>query len=434
MEAIVTQQPDLSSFVSYCEGLTIAFENESYGGTNYAWDFGVPGITTDVSSDFAPVYTFPAPGTYDVMLVVNPGWSCTDTSWGTFILNNEIEATFEPPPAQCIIGNSYDFTGDGIFPSSGTTFLWDFGPNATPATSTDQNPTGIVFSTPGPQNVSFQVFYDVCATSHNDVVLVAAPPSVNFGIADEIKCVPYTAEFVNLSTASTQIFSFWDFGDGTTSTDTHPVHVYTDVGVYDVTLTIWTTSGCIDTLTMFRPNLIEVFPRPTSQFSVTPPEANEYEADFFFTDESIDGVEQWFYFADGSFSPFDSVWHTYLEPGIYFPYQIVYNEFGCSDRSQEKIVVTPVMPVIVPNAFTPNGDSFNQIFQPVMYEDQVYELMIFNRWGEMVHYAKELNANWDGTYNGVLCEDGIYVWKIIYTSFKHDNIPVEVNGHVMLMK
>ena len=39
------------------------FENNSYGGSNYAWDFGVSGTATDVSGTFEPVFTYPTPGT-----------------------------------------------------------------------------------------------------------------------------------------------------------------------------------------------------------------------------------------------------------------------------------------------------------------------------------------------------------------------------------
>lgn len=434
LQADVVPQTDLSTFESYCQGLTVQFENGSYGGTTYLWDFGVPGITTDVSSDFAPTYTYPQPGTYEVMLVVNPGSPCTDTSWGTFILNNEIDAFFDPPPAQCVIGNSFDFNGQGTFPTTGTTFEWDFGPDATPSTSTDQNPTNIVFGNPGTKPITFTVNFDQCSTSYSNEVLVAFPPTINFTVPDELKCVPYTAQFTNLSTASTPIYSLWDFGDGTTSPDTHPTHVYDQVGVYDVNLTIWTTSGCIDTLEMFRPNLIEVFPRPTAQFSVTPYEQLEYGNEFFFTDESIDAVESWFYFADGSYTNQDSVYHTYSDPGVYLPWQIVYNQYGCYDKTFGELKVIPVMDIMVPNAFTPNGDSFNNRFQPVLFEDQQYELWIYNRWGEEIHYANEWNASWDGSYNGVIVPDGIYVWKIKYTSFKDNITPIMVQGHVTVIK
>lgn len=432
LEAELTQQNQLSTFVSYCQGLTIDFENTSWGGTNYLWDFGVPGTNSDQSTAFEPSYTFPQAGTYDVMLVVNPNWPCTDTSWGTFIINDEIEAFFEPPPVQCIIGNSYDFNGQGVFPATGTTFEWIFGSVASPMTDVVQNPTNIVYNTPGSHPVTYIVKFDQCATSYTADVEVAAPPAINFGIKDELKCAPYEAQLVNLSTASTPIYSLWDLGDGTTSTDTHPMNIY-DVGVYDISLTIWTDAGCIDTLTMDRPGLIEVFPRPTSLFDVSPPEANEYEANFYFMDQSTDAVQVSYQFGDGYTITADTTWHFYNEPGVYHPKQIVYNEFGCSDWSQQQITVTPVIPIIVPNAFTPNGDAYNNVWQPVLYEDQVIELFIFNRWGELIHHAHELNAGWDGSYQGVIAEDGVYTWKIIYHDFKTD-VPVTVQGHIVLMR
>ncbi|OIQ36616.1 MAG: hypothetical protein BM555_02325 [Crocinitomix sp. MedPE-SWsnd] len=432
LEAEITPQNELNTFVSFCQGLTIDFENESWGGENYLWDFGVDGINSDISAEFAPSYTYPGPGTYEVMMIVNPGWPCTDTAIGTYIVNNEIEASFEVPPVQCVIGNSYDFEGEGTFPAVGSTFEWTFD-NAVPGTSTDQDPTDIVFQSPGWHNVKFKVMFDQCVTQVSEMVQVAGPPTINFGIADELRCVPYTAEFVNLSQAATPIISLWNLGDGTTSTETHPTHVYDEVGTYTVSLTIWTETGCIDTLTMTRPNLIEVFPRPTAGFVVSPNEQNEYEANFFFEDESFDGVESWYNFGDGTTSSQDTTWHFYNEPGVYHPWQIVYNEHGCSDRAQAQLTVTPIIPIMVPNAFTPNGDSYNGVFQPVLYQDQVYELQIYNRWGELIHKSKEWNANWDGKYQGVLVKDDVYIWKVIYTDFKTE-VPVEVQGHVLLMK
>ena len=59
LAADLTPQSDLSTFESYCQGLTINFENESFGGNSWHWDFGVDGIGSDVSSSFEPEYTFP---------------------------------------------------------------------------------------------------------------------------------------------------------------------------------------------------------------------------------------------------------------------------------------------------------------------------------------------------------------------------------------
>lgn len=437
LEAEMVPQLELATFISYCQGLEIEFENESYGGDTYKWDFGVPGTDTDISFEYEPTYTFPEPGTYIVMLIVNPGQPCTDTAFETFIVENEISAEFLPPDPQCITGNSFDFFGDGIYPPAeeGTTFEWDFGDLASPATSDIEDPTNVIYSAPGIHEVSYTVSYEVCSETHTEDVIVYPEPTINFTVADELKCAPYTAEFIDLSTAGTPIYYAWDFGDGIgTSSEQFPVYVYDEIGVYDVTLTIWTDAGCIDTLTLTRENIIEVFPRPTAGFTVTPSVQDEYHADFFFTDHSIDGVEHRFYFADGSSSPEDEVWHNYKEPGVFYPYQIVINEFGCKDRAQEMITIIPVIPVMVPNAFTPDGDGYNNIFKPIFYESQVFELYIYNRWGELIYSANSMDAYWDGTFNnGELAPDGVYIWKIIYSDYQTD-LPIEIGGHVTLLK
>lgn len=437
LEADITPQIDLSTFESYCQGLEVHFENDSYGGDSYKWDFGVPGIDTDVSSEFEPTYTFPEPGTYTVTLIVNPGQPCTDTATQIFTVENELTSSFLPPEAQCIIDNSFDFFGDGLYPPTeeGTVFEWDFGEFAIPTMSDEENPSNVVFTAPGTHEVSFTVNYEICSETHTEEIIVYPVPTINFTVADELKCAPYTAEFIDLSTAGTTIYYEWDFGDGIgTSTEQFPVYIYEEIGVYDVTLTIRTDAGCIDTLTLTRENLIEIFPRPTAGFTVSPTIQDEYHADFFFTDHSVDGVEHWFYFADGFSSQEDEVWHNYKEPGVFYPYQIVVNEFGCKDRAQEKITIVPVIPVMVPNAFTPDGDNFNNIFQPVFYESQVFQLYIYNRWGELIHSVYELDAFWDGTVgNGEFAADGVYIWKIIYTDYQ-TGLPVEISGHVTLLR
>jgi len=91
----------------------------------------------------------------------------------------------------------------------------------------------------------------------------------------------------------------------------------------------------------------------------------------------------------------------------------------------------------VPNVFTPDGDQFNETFQPVFtsgYDPYDYHLMIFNRWGELIFESYNADIGWDGTYGtGGLVQDGVYVWKINFkesmTDKKH-----EVYGHVSVLK
>ncbi|MDX1348605.1 MAG: PKD domain-containing protein [Putridiphycobacter sp.] len=433
LAAVITPQTELPTFVSFCQGLNVQFKNESFGGTSYLWDFGVSNTTADQSTAFEPSFTFPGPGTYTVTLIVSKSQGCSDTTSQDFIINDQVEAEFVPPPPQCIFGNSYNFVGGGIIPP-GSTFYWDFGPTAMPSFSTDQNPTNIVFDKAGYNEVSFTVMYDNCEETFIDEVLVYGPPKIAFKGDDNLKCAPYEASFVNQSFAYTPYFSFWNFGDGTPpSTSTNPLHVYKEPGVYDVSLTIWTTDGCIDTLELTKEELVVVEPKPTAGFTVDPLVRDEYEAEFTFINTSDDAYKNWFYFGNGRLSTLHTTTYVYPKPGIYFPYQVVRNVEGCKDTAWAKLTVNPVIPIIVPNAFTPGNGGVNSTFKPILYRPQNYYMYIYNRWGELVFQSENPEAEWDGNYGGEPAQSGVYLWYIRYYEYDTGKLK-NINGHVTLLR
>lgn len=434
MEAEITPQVDLSSFVSYCQGLTVNFENDSYGGTNYAWDFGVPVITSDVSTAFAPSYTYPAPGTYTVTLIVNPGWTCTDTSVQTFTVNELITADFVTPPPQCITNNSFDFAGQGQYPGTGTTFQWEFGLTTNPDSAFTEDVNNVVFTEYGYQPVTYTVFYSVCEVSYTDSVFVYAEPTIGFTIEDELRCAPYLAQFEDTSFAHTQIYYEWNFGDGSDlSPLANPTHLYEFPGVYDVSLTIWTDAGCIDTLSVVKPGYIEVFPSPVSAFEVSPEEASVFNPHFYFEDHSTDSQQHYYYFTDGSSTSERFVWHSFVESGWHYPYQVVINQYGCPDTSYQSLYVIPYTTIFVPNSFTPDGNGRNDTWKPVVYDTETYELWIFDRWGQPILNSTDEQASWDGMMNGKPAPIGVYTYFIKYVD--HDTgLPEEIRGHFSLLR
>ncbi|MFM7301504.1 MAG: PKD domain-containing protein, partial [Crocinitomicaceae bacterium] len=125
LQAILPQQEDLATFVSYCQGLTVQFENNSYGGSTYSWDFGVQGTNSDVSTAFAPVFTFPQPGTYEARLIVNQGQPCTDTAFMSVTINNPLSISWTSQDSLCILNNSFDFVGNMSNPSANFSWVFD---------------------------------------------------------------------------------------------------------------------------------------------------------------------------------------------------------------------------------------------------------------------------------------------------------------------
>lgn len=247
LQAILPIQEDLSTFVSYCQGLTVQFENNSYGGSNYAWDFGVSGTNNDLSSSFAPSFTYPTSGTYTARLIVNPGQPCTDTAYIELIVNNPFSLSWTSQDSLCITGNSFDFVGQTSNPNAN--FSWDFDPDASVQSSTNLIVNDVSFSTPGFQTITINGDDGDCITSYTDSVYIFEMPTSSFNAPPLVQCIGLTIPFEN---NSTNAFNYsWDFGIPGTNTDQsnaiEPTFSFQNPGTYSIQLIASSNGTCVDT-------------------------------------------------------------------------------------------------------------------------------------------------------------------------------------------
>jgi len=103
---------------------------------------------------------------------------------------------------------------------------------------------------------------------------------------------------------------------------------------------------------------------------------------------------------------------------------------GCTSSDSVYIYYDPI--IYVPNTFTPNGDGMNQFFLAVGGNIRTFQMQIFDRWGELIFTSNELLIGWDGKYDGKVCQDGTYIWKIKITDFQNEEI--RYVGHVNLLR
>jgi gliding motility-associated-like protein len=118
-------------------------------------------------------------------------------------------------------------------------------------------------------------------------------------------------------------------------------------------------------------------------------------------------------------------------PNRNITYQVFFtDQNGCSTSSSVSITYDAV--VYVPNTFIPDGDGINDVFKVYGGNLKEMECLIFNRWGELIHTLKSIDESWDGTFNGRICQDGTYTWKLVYKDyFGNKN---EITGHVNLIR
>lgn len=118
-------------------------------------------------------------------------------------------------------------------------------------------------------------------------------------------------------------------------------------------------------------------------------------------------------------------------PNNDFAYTVTFvDENGCVATATVNISYDPV--IYVPNTFIPDGNETNDFFKAYGGNIKSMELMIFNRWGELIRTLTSLEDSWDGTYQGLPSPDGTYTWKLNYTD-KHER-KYQLTGHVTLLR
>ncbi|MFM2255793.1 MAG: hypothetical protein RLZZ47_1282, partial [Bacteroidota bacterium] len=94
---------------------------------------------------------------------------------------------------------------------------------------------------------------------------------------------------------------------------------------------------------------------------------------------------------------------------------IVTSPYNCSDTAIKSIYIKPSLSIYIPNAFTPNntGPSVNNTFKPITGSYLKAQFSIYNRWGEKLFETNNLTNGWDGKSNGLDCEEGTYLYKLV---------------------
>lgn len=235
--------------ISGCAPLKVKFTNQTSGvsaGGNYKWAFN--NGNTSYLRDASAVFT--VPGLYTVTLsVIDSNKTKTIqkeiTVYGRpavdFSLNNE--AGCAPVDIQ--------FKADAVASEGSiSSYFWDFGDGNTLSTSEAAiQHTYLVERIP---SVSLTVTDEhgcQSAILKEKVAEIAPSLSPSFLPEKPVLCrITDAAKFVNSSTGIGTLTYKWDFGDGGSSSDKTPSHVFSAKGIYDITLTVTNDKGCSATL------------------------------------------------------------------------------------------------------------------------------------------------------------------------------------------
>ncbi len=136
-------------------------------------------------------------------------------------------ADFSSNITSICLGENVTFTDLSV---GATSWNWNFGAGATPATATTIGPHTVTYNTAGPKTVSLTINGSFTETKQN-MITVNTSPIAEFSFSGN----EYTVDFTNNSANATSYQ--WDFGDGSTSSENNPIHTYSTAGTYTVSLT-----------------------------------------------------------------------------------------------------------------------------------------------------------------------------------------------------
>ena len=142
-------------------------------------------------------------------------------------------------------------------------------------------------------------------------------------------------------------------------------------------------------------------------------------------------------FGDGSptLTGVDTPVHVYDALGTYTISLTVEDLYGCFDTYFQTIDITKGYEIILPNAFTPNGDGINETIRPVSNCMTKIKMSIYDTWGSLIYVEVAENQDiygWDGTIDGNPAENGNYIMVVEATTF--NGAVIDLNGPVTLIK
>lgn len=139
-------------------------------------------------------------------------------------------------------------------------------------------------------------------------------------------------------------------------------------------------------------------------------------------------------FGDGNKSQERNPVHVYKTAGTFEVKLTGMDIYGCSLKELSKVVVTqPEEMMVIPNAFSPNGDNLNDCFIPKMKGVKEFTLQVFNIWGEKLYAGSGLEiTGWDGTYKGQMVPAGNYIYRIDYVNW--EGIKKSASGSISLIR
>jgi len=347
------------------------------------------------------------------------GGNCPDEQTTSLVVLPVADATITPVEALCENENSIILSAaqqDGVWSGNGLT-----------GNSFNPIDAGV-----GTHIITYTIEGE-CPDEQSIQIVVKPMPVLNPIITPNEGCAPLVVNFsANVTPGATNEWKMLSIIHEVNNSNFFDTISAT--GCFDVRYTE-NLDGCSSTILLN--DAICVGLQPVAEFLPTLTIQEVHQSEFYMNNLSTNAdTYSWSYAPIGSSSE--------IHPSIVIPVWMEHvevcleakNNNSCKDEVCKLIRAEEMLIYYVPNTFTPDGDEFNQTFQPVFnsgFDAYDFTMLIYNRWGEIVFETKDAKIGWDGTYNGIIQQPGTYTYRIEFKTMESDERKLVV-GHVNLLK
>ena len=328
-------------------------------------------------------------------------------------------------PVQCFVNNKFVFTNTSTNAVGPMQYKWITGDGFI-GTTRDLTYS---FKKPGTYEVVMIVSSSAaCADSTSTSIIVH--PNIYAEFSVNAACINEPVIPINntIDPATSTVKYLWDFGNGQTSTLRNPpVQVYPLAGNYVMSLTV-SSAQCPFPLSIQKRFVRVEKPLPgknnpeayaVADLPLTLQARPVGNSVLWTPATSLDNAT--------SYTPVftDNKERTYI--------LTLKTAAGCITIDTQVVKINKNIVIYVPNAFTPNADSRNDLLKPFMIGiKQLTYFKIYNRWGELVYETKSINQGWDGRYKGNPVQSHSLVWML--EGIGVDNKIYKAKGSTVLIR
>jgi gliding motility-associated-like protein len=408
---VVNKPTAYFKFNTICQSTTTTFTDSSYTTdgipvNQWWWSLGSSGISVQQN----PLVIYPVSGNDTIKLVVHNAKGCiSDTLKQPVVVNSKPIANFGYSTPVCN-GLPVQFS-DSSKATAGVVNKWSW-VYAGAEFSTAQNSNHSF--TPGLQTIKLVATSSTGCVSDSVSKTFVVNPNPDVTMNFKNACKNALVDFTAVDNSGTVTQWRWVFGDGSSALTQNAQHAYTANGTYKVKLYATTANGCYSD-SLAKDIII-------------------YSTNVFAGNDTIAAADQPIQLnATGGLSYTWTPAAPLSNANIANPVAILsttqtftvraFTPEGCESFDDVTVKIYNGPDIYLPNAFTPNGDSRNDIFKGTSVGIKQFNyLRIFNRWGQLVFTTNDYNKGWDGTVSGRSQPGGIYIVIASAIDFKGNEI------------